>query len=1186
MAAAIGDDGIAGGAGELGGDQVDGVAQLEVTRFPPAFAVELGRGEVDRLTLDVRDAGAESRTEGRRGRRAERLATGDVMDTRRDHHEADGGGRPLGERGGEGEQAGEGRQPAGCWTAGRRTAIHAGSPDGAQMRDAERLAVFFSRRRQRREQAGPVRGRARRDLVAVGFEGREAGARHRRRHPPPFLPQASGEARREAAAVAEDQPAARPLAGGGQLAPPPGGDRCLAGLRYRGRRRAGRRGLDPVPLALERIGRQRHAAPALAGVQALPVDPYAGRPQSPERSQQVLLVRPRVAPRRQRGGDRPRVAAGQPAPGERRQGGAGADLEERQVRLREQRAERVSEADGAPQVLDPVAGVGRLAGADPAAAQAREVRQARRRQRHLAQARREVRQDGLHRRRVEGAPGVEAPALDAERGQPAGHRGDGVERAGEHRVLRPVDRRELDTGADERPDLRLRQAHRQHGAGRRPLHQLAARGDEVEGILEREDAGEVGRRILAQAVPEHRARPHAPAHPQARQGGGDDKEGGLRQGGIGEALRRRAVRGERREEQLSQVETEPRPQQLGAAVDVPAEDGGAGIEVGAHAGVMNALAGEEKGDATLRRRLVDAALAGGPQPGERLAAVAADDGAAMGEAPPPHLQGVGGIGEIAQVSLRIRLRRALEVIRQVRRRRRQRRGAAGRDRQQEGRSGGVARLRRRLFEDGVRVGAADPERRDAGAPRRRPGRPRAECRVDEKRARREVDLGVRPPVVEGGRDLAVPQRQSGLDQAGDPRRGVEVAEVGLHRAHGAEAAAAGAGAEGLGERRDLDRIAERRAGAVCLDVADGLRRDSRHALGLGDDRRLPGDAGGREADLVAAVVVHRRAAHHGGDRIAGGERVVQALEHHHGDAVAGDGAAGGGVEGAAVAVGRGDPPLAVEIAGAQRQPDGDAAGEGEVALALEQAAAGEVDGDQRRRAGALHRHARPLQVQLVGGAGGEVVLVVAEQHRHVAHRLDQLRMREQVAQIAGEAGPGVEPDQAAVAVPAVALGGVAGVLQRLPRGLQEEPLLGVEQLRLARREAEEAGVEEVGAGERPARRHVARIGEQAPVDPRRSQLAGAPTRDRFDAGTQVAPQLGDARGAREAAGHADDGDVWRLTFAAGRDATRAAPRRRRGGRLGGFGCGFEVGGERAHGRVTEQLDHRHRPRRALRRSRL
>ena len=87
-------------------------------------------------------------------------------------------------------------------------------------------------------------------------------------------------------------------------------------------------------------------------------------------------------------------------------------------------------------------------------------------------------------------------------------------------------------------------------------------------------------------------------------------------------------------------------------------------------------------------------------------------------------------------------------------------------------------------------------------------------------------------------------------------------------------------------------IAERRAAAVRLDVADRVRLDAGHQQGLGDDLRLPLDAGRGEPDLGGAVVVDRRAADHGVDAVAVGQGVGQALEHHHAGAVALDRAAG------------------------------------------------------------------------------------------------------------------------------------------------------------------------------------------------------------------------------------------------------------------------------------------------------
>ena len=90
--------------------------------------------------------------------------------------------------------------------------------------------------------------------------------------------------------------------------------------------------------------------------------------------------------------------------------------------------------------------------------------------------------------------------------------------------------------------------------------------------------------------------------------------------------------------------------------------------------------------------------------------------------------------------------------------------------------------------------------RRTGCPRSRsPGSARSKCR-----------LGGSSPCFE---------RQHRLDQAGDAGRRVEVADVALDRADRA-AHRGRMAAERPRQRRDLDRIAERRAGAVRFDVAD------------------------------------------------------------------------------------------------------------------------------------------------------------------------------------------------------------------------------------------------------------------------------------------------------------------------------------------------------------------------------
>ena len=143
----------------------------------------------------------------------------------------------------------------------------------------------------------------------------------------------------------------------------------------------------------------------------------------------------------------------------------------------------------------------------------------------------------------------------------------------------------------------------------------------------------------------------------------------------------------------------------------------------------------------------------------------------------------------------------------------------------------------------------------------------------------------------------------------------------------------------------------------------------------------------------------------------------------------------------------------------------DPAGQGQVALARQQALAGQVDGHQRGAAGGLHVHAGAGQVEQEAGAGAEEVLVVAgvAQQEH-AHAADQLGVRAEVEiEVAAHPAAGEHPHR-----PADGLGRVAGVLQRLPGGLQEVPVLGVQDGRLLGREAEELAVELLQVGQRGA----------------------------------------------------------------------------------------------------------------------
>ena len=253
-----------------------------------------------------------------------------------------------------------------------------------------------------------------------------------------------------------------------------------------------------------------------------------------------------------------------------------------------------------------------------------------------------------------------------------------------------------------------------------------------------------------------------------------------------------------------------------------------------------------------------------------------------------------------------------------------------------------------------------------------------------------------------------------------------MADVGLHRADGAEAVLGGALAEGAGQGGDLDGIADRGAGAVGLDVGDRLRRHLGRELRRAHHPGLAVHPGGGEAHLERAVVGDGGALDHRADVVAGGERVLQTLEDDDAEAAAEDGAAGGGGEGADVAVRRVDVPLGIEIA-QLRDANADAAGERHVALAAQQALAGVVDRDERGGARRLHIDARAAQIQLVGDAGGQVVLVVGDLDLQVADGSRDRRVRIDVEQVAVHPRAGVDAHP-----PRHAVGIVAGVLQGLP----------------------------------------------------------------------------------------------------------------------------------------------------------
>src|SRR4028119_1726960 len=234
-----------------------------------------------------------------------------------------------------------------------------------------------------------------------------------------------------------------------------------------------------------------------------------------------------------------------------------------------------------------------------------------------------------------------------------------------------------------------------------------------------------------------------------------------------------------------------------------------------------------------------------------------------------------------------------------------------------------------------------------------------------------------------------------------------------------------------------------------------------------------------------------------------------------------------------------DPPFGMEISADLVGLDRHASGQREFALAAQQTEARLVDGDQGGRAGGLHVDARAPQAQLVGDAGRQVVVVVRDRDLLPADRTDQVRVEQQVQYVGVLGRSGKDAD------PRTVIGGaVPGVLEGLPRAFEEHALLGIDDLGLARRVAEEAGVEQVRSVE-----GAARLDEAGVLDLRAeaggAQLLVGEGPDRLHLAAQVAPELLDVPRSGEAARHADDGDALALDLHSF-DRDRRRPLRRAG----------------------------------------
>src|SRR5690242_21845899 len=115
------------------------------------------------------------------------------------------------------------------------------------------------------------------------------------------------------------------------------------------------------------------------------------------------------------------------------------------------------------------------------------------------------------------------------------------------------------------------------------------------------------------------------------------------------------------------------------------------------------------------------------------------------------------------------------------------------------------------------IRASNPERTDARSPRCIAVVPFAKSCIYEERTICKIDVRVWCLKMQTRRDQSVLEREHGFDQTRNTSRGVEMTDICLHRSQRAKLFLLSCWTIGLLQRGDLNRIAERCAGAMSFD---------------------------------------------------------------------------------------------------------------------------------------------------------------------------------------------------------------------------------------------------------------------------------------------------------------------------------------------------------------------------------
>ncbi len=928
-----------------------------------------------------------------------------------------------------------------------------------------------------------------RECIAVLALAAETVAGGHKDHPMPGLAQPRGSRRTKPGIIGKDQPACRgeivqivnvkpgkrrrPMA----LPAPvreifdPRRQLCL------GRRRLTR--CDKKRFALKGIAGQRHALTRPPTPDLAPIDRNPAGPEPRDRADQPGIIGDplfRMTQSRHHLARRHTVR-----PRQRRQRAARPHLHIDAARNRHQRRQPGTEIHRIPQMRDPVIGAGRLGIRQHRAAAVRDDRDLRHRQPDAAQIGAEILQDRIEHTAMGGDVDRDPLRLDLIHHQPRRQSVKRRIRARDHAKPRRIDRGHIEIIGPVAPQIRLGQRHGKHPPRRHAVEKPAAEQDKTDAILETHHARQSGGGVLAHRMADQRGGGDAPAFIKLRQREfGDHNQRQLHRG-LFQRLIRRLFGALLGQPERADVVIQLRLQHREAPVHPVAEDRLGLVKIAGHAGKLRAATGEHEDHFGVVAQMVmveDKARIGAFQQARRLIMAFRHDDPALLEGAAALFQGPGDIGQLL-------VRMGAQMGGQSQSLALQRSFRAGRDHQRL--EWPVAVLgcqpQRRLLQHRMGIRAADAKAVDA-CPQDRclPGHQPV---IDAKGRGLKINRRVRRLIAEARRQFAVMQRQRHLDQTGNPRRCIEMADIRLDRADAAMAHRIRRLAESIGQRRNLDRVAEICSGAVAFDIGHRICGDPGQRLGLGNTGRLAIDRGREIARLGGAVIVDRGRLQDRPDMIAVPDRIDRAAQHHTARARAEHRPLRPVVKGMAMPVRRQDLTVLEQIAPRMGQLDGHPTRQRHVAFAVQQRLRGVMYGDKAGRAGGLHIDRRALEIKDMAGAGGQKILVIAgmAQKEH-AGLFDQIGVRTKVEiEIRSHAAAGPDPDRAGEG-----LGRVAGIFQRLPGDLQELAVLRIKDCRLFRGKAEELGIECLEPVQHGGRGHIIRPRHPGSAFPRRQQF--------------------------------------------------------------------------------------------------